>query len=429
MQREKTNIFAGVDFWLVILYFILVFLGWINIYAASLSEEHHEVFDFSAVYGKQIIWIGLAIPIIIVVLFIETRFYERFASIFYILSILSLIGLFIFGKDINGARSWYPLGSSTLQPSEFAKAFTALAVAKLLSDKVFTFKPFKNHVKAFFIILLPAFLITLQPDPGSALVYLSFLFVFYREGLPIYYFISGVFLIVVFLLTLLVGNYNSIPIMIYVSLGLFIFIIVYFGFNNRKFLKKSWLQLTFISLLVCGYIFSVNYIFNNVFQERHRNRFNIILGKTTDTQGIGYNTNQAIKTIASGSFFGKGFLEGDRTQGKFVPEQETDYIFSTVGEEWGFFGSTFVIILFISLMLRIIHLSEKQKSTFSRVYGYSIAAILFFHFFVNIGMVIGILPTVGIPLPFFSYGGSSLWGFTLLLFIFIRLDANRSYEW
>lgn len=429
MQREKNNIFAGVDLWLVLFFIVLVFLGWLNIYAASTSENHYEIFDFGARYGKQLIWIGLTIPIIIVVLFIETNFYERFASIFYIVSILSLIGLFLFGKNINGATSWYAIGSFTLQPTEFAKAFTALAVAKLLSDQAFTFKPFKNHIKAFLLIFLPALLITLQPDPGSALVYFAFFFIFYRQGLPLYYFIIGLLLIVFFLLTLKFGEYASIPIMIYVITGMFLLFIGYLIAYKSNILKRYWIQLTAFILIICGYIFSVSYIFNNVFEERHRNRFNIILGKTTDTQGVGYNTDQAIKTIASGGFSGKGYLEGDRTQGKFVPEQDTDYIFSTVGEEWGFIGSIFVITLFIVFMFRIIHIAERQKSTFSRVYGYSIATIFFVHFTVNIGMVIGLLPTIGIPLPFFSYGGSSLWGFTILLFIFIRLDANRSYEW
>lgn len=429
MQREKNNIIAGVDFWLVLLFALLVFIGWINIYAASTSEIHYEIFDFSARYGKQLIWIVLSIPLIIIVLFIETRFYERFSSLFYLAAILSLIGLFIFGKNINGAKSWYAIGSFTIQPTEFAKAFTALAIAKLLSDKSFTFRPFKNHVKAFFIIFLPAFFITLQPDPGSALVYLAFLFVFYREGLPVYYFVLGILAIILFLATLKFGNYESIPIMIFIVIGFFLSLIGYLTAYKTTFLKRNWIRLSIFIIIVCTYIFSVNLIFNKVFEQRHRDRFNIVLGKTVDTQEIGYNTDQSIKTIASGGFLGKGYLEGDRTQGKFVPEQDTDYIFSTVGEEWGFAGSTFVIALFIVFMLRIIKVAERQKSTFSRVYGYSIAAIFFFHFMVNIGMVIGLLPTIGIPLPFFSYGGSSLWGFTLLLFIFIRLDANRAYEW
>jgi rod shape determining protein RodA len=427
--REKNNIFKGVDAWLIIMYIALVSLGWINIYAATTSEFHYEILDFSSRYGKQFIWIILTIPIIIIVLFIDARFYERFSSLFYLFGILLLIGLFVFGKNINGAKSWYAIGGFTLQPAEFAKAFTALAVSKLLSDNTFTFRPFKNHVKAFFLILFPAFLITLQPDPGSGLIYLAFLFVFYREGLSIYYFFIGISAIVLFLLTLKLGYFLGIPIMIFGSMMIFLLLIVYLLVYKSTVLKRNWIQFSFLFFIVCGYIYSVSYIFNNVFEQRHRDRFNIILGETIDTQNIGYNTDQAIKTIASGGFFGKGFLEGDRTQGKFVPEQDTDYIFSTVGEEWGFLGSTIVIVLFIVFMLRIIHVAERQKTAFSRIYGYSIASIFFFHFMVNIGMVIGLLPTIGIPLPFFSYGGSSLWGFTLLLFIFIRLDANRSYEW
>ena len=429
MQREKNNIFAGVDYWLVVLFIILVFIGWLNIYAASTSETHHEIFDFSARYGKQLIWIGLTIPIIIIILFVETPFYERFSSLLYLAALLSLIGLFIFGKNINGAKSWYAIGNFTLQPTEFAKAFTALAVAKLLSDKSFTFLPFKNHIKAFFIIFLPAFFITLQPDLGSAVVYSAFLFVFYREGLPTYYFTIGILAIILFLLCIKFGNYASIPVMAYVVTTLFLMFISYLAIYKISFLKQNWHRISLFFVLISVFIFSINFIFNSVLPQHQKDRFNIVLGNTTDTQKTGYNTDQSIKTIASGGFFGKGYLEGDRTQGKFVPEQDTDYIFSTVGEEWGFLGSTVVIALFVVFMLRILHVAERQKSTFSRVYGYSIAAIFFFHFFINIGMVMGLVPTIGIPLPFFSYGGSSLWGFTLLLFIFIRLDANRTYEW
>lgn len=429
MQREKNNIFAGVDLWLVAMFAVLVFIGWLNIYAASTTENHTRILDFSSQYGKQLIWIGLTIPLITIILFIETRFYERFASLFYLAGLLLLVGLFIFGKNINGARSWYPIGSFTFQPTEFAKALTALAIAKLLSDKSFTFKPFKNHVKAFFIILLPAFFITLQPDPGSALVYLSFLFVFYREGLPAYYFVLGLIAIILFLLTLKLGVIASIPITIFIVLVVYAIFIIYTVLYKRNYFKRNWINITLSLFAICAFVSIINPIFNNVFEQRHRDRFNIVLGKSINTQDIGYNTDQSIKTIASGGFLGKGYLEGDRTQGKFVPEQDTDYIFSTVGEEWGFAGSVFVILLFLAFMLRIIHVAERQKASFSRIYGYSIAAIFFFHFMVNIGMVIGVLPTIGIPLPFFSYGGSSLWGFTLLLFIFIRLDANRSYEW
>lgn len=429
MQREKTNIFTGVDIWLVLLYAILVFLGWINIYSASVSEDHFELLDLGARYGKQLIWIGLSLPLIIIVLFIERQFYERFASIFYVISILSLLGLFVLGKNINGATSWYAIGGFTIQPAEFAKAFTALAVAKLLSDTAFTFKPFKNHIKAFFIIFFPAFLITLQPDPGSALVYLSFFVIFYREGLPLYYFIIGILGVFFFLTAIKFGNIGPIPIILIPTLAICIIYIGYLAFKKFNVLRRNWLKFVLIILAITSYIIVIPIIFNTVFEQRHRDRFNIVLGNSEDTKEIGYNTDQAIKSIASGGFNGKGFLEGDRTQGDFVPEQDTDYIFTTVGEEWGFLGSVVVIVLFVIFISRIILVAERQKSTFSRVYGYSIATIFLVHFTINIGMVIGLLPTIGIPLPFFSYGGSSLWGFTLLLFIFVRLDANRSFEW
>lgn len=429
MQREKTNIFTGVDIWLVLLYVILVFLGWINIYSASVSEDHYEILDFSTRYGKQLIWIALSIPLIILVLFIERQFYERFASIFYVLAIVSLLGLFLFGKNINGATSWYAIGGFTIQPSEFAKAFTALAVAKLLSDTSFTFKPIKNHIKAFFIIFFPALLITLQPDPGSALVYLSFFVIFYREGLPTYYFTIGILAVFFFLASIKFGSFGAVPIILIPTLILFVIYILYLAIKKTSVLRRNWIKLVGIILAITAYIFVIPFLFNNLLEQRHRDRFNIVLGNTEDTQEIGYNTDQAIKSIASGGFNGKGFLEGDRTQGDFVPEQDTDYIFTTVGEEWGFLGSTIVIIVFIIFISRIILVAERQKSTFSRVYGYSIAIIFLVHFTINIGMVIGLLPTIGIPLPFFSYGGSSLWGFALLLFIFVRLDANRSFEW
>lgn len=353
----------------------------------------------------------------------DAKFYERYASIIYLCSLILLIGLFIFGKNINGATSWYNIGGFSLQPSEFAKAATALAIAKLVSDKQFNLKKWNTQIQASLILFFPAFLIVLQPDPGSALVYTAFLFVLYREGLPIYYITGAFTLVFLFIITLFFGYLHT---LIGITL-LFIIILAYF--YRKKFLKKGWIKIFSLYLISIFFIFSVDFVFNHVFEQRHRNRFNILLGKTQDIKSIGYNTNQSVITIASGGLTGKGFLEGERTQGDFVPEQQTDYIFTTVGEEWGFLGSVFVILIFIFFILRIIHIAERQKSKFSRVYGYSIAAIFFTHFAINIGMVIGLLPTIGIPLPFFSYGGSALWGFTVLLFIFIRLDANRSYEW
>lgn len=425
MRRKNNNIFYGIDWVLVLFYFILIFLGWINIYSATITENQFDLVNFSTEYGKQLIWIGLSIPLILLILLFEAKFYEKFSSIIYLISLVSLLGLFVLGKNINGATSWYDFGGFSIQPSEFAKAATALAIAKLVSDKLFNLKKLNTQIQAFLILFFPAILITLQPDPGSALVYAAFIFVLYREGLPFYHITVGFIALILFVSTLYFGHTHTLV----VSLLLFSIILLYFYFYRKRALKKGIIKIIGLYLIVALYIFSVDFVFNQVFEQRHRDRFNILLGKTDDIKDIGYNTNQSVTTIASGGITGKGFLEGERTQGNFVPEQQTDYIFTTVGEEWGFMGSALVIILFVLFLLRIIQIAERQKSKFSRVYGYSIAAIFFTHFAINIGMVIGLLPTIGIPLPFFSYGGSALWGFTVLLFIFIRLDANRIYEW
>ena len=425
MRIEKNNIFYGIDWILVILYVTLVGFGWVNIYATTTSVNNSEILDLSTRYGKQLLWIILCVPLIILILFFNSKFYEKFASILYFISILSLAGLFLFGKNINGATSWYNFGFMGLQPSEFAKAFTALALAKLLSDRQYNLKLIKNQIKAFIIIFLPALLIALQPDLGSVLVYLSFFFVLNREGLTLNYIILGSLAIILFLLTLLFGP-STIIVIVFTVLSIIVF---YYLRRNKGYFKFNWFKILGIYVVFGIYIFSSGYIFNNVFEQHQRDRFEILLGLSKDTKKIGYNTNQSLQAISSGGGFGKGFLQGDRTQGNFVPEQDTDYIFSTVGEEWGFLGSSLVIILFMLLLYRIIYLAETHKNKFGRIYGYSLASILFFHVVINIGMVTQLLPTVGIPLPFFSYGGSSLWGFTLLLFIFIKLDANKSYDW
>jgi len=424
LRQEKNNIFFGIDWLLVLFFTLLVGFGWINIYAASYTDESVQAFDFSSKYGKQLLWILFSIPLIILILFINSKFYQRFSSIFFILSLLTLIGLFLFGTKINGAKSWYRFGGISLQPSEFAKAFTALALAKLMSDRKYNLSILKNQLKAFIIIFLPSFLIALH-DPGSAIIYLAFFFVLNREGLTLAYIIFGALSIVLFIATILVG-------MKVVISSLFILIttfIIYNIYRNKRFLKFNWMKVVAMYLFSSLFIFSADYSYNNILKKHQRDRFEVILGKTSDTKQIGYNTDQSIQTISSGKFWGKGFLEGDKTQGNFVPAQDTDYIFSVVGEEWGFVGSSFVIVLFMALLYRIIYRAEKHANKFGRIYGYGVASILFFHLIVNIGMVIGVLPTVGIPLPFFSYGGSSLWGFTLLLFIFIKLDAQKSYDW
>lgn len=423
MSRNK-NILLDIDWNLVFIYFLLIFIGLINIYATSYSSEHHKILDFNVEYGKQIGFIVSGLAIIVFLLFIESRFYMQFGSIFYLIAILSLIGLFVFGKTVNGARSWYAIGNFTLQPSEFVKIGVALGVAKLIGDKQFDLRHFKNQAKAFLLIMIPVILIALQPDMGSALVFFTFFFVFYREGLPKYYIIVGLSFIT---LALTVIKFGLLPIEIALFL-LFISFISFIFKRNRYFFRKYWMQYILIYVAVGFFAFFVSFTYKHILPQHQKDRIDLALGIIKDNKGKGYNIIQSQVAIGNGGLLGKGFLKGQQTKGKFVPEQHTDFIFSAIGEEWGFLGSVLVIILYISLILRIIHLAEKSKSKFTRVYGYSIAAIFFFHFAINIGMVIGLFPTIGIPLPFLSYGGSSFWAFTILLFIFIRLYANNKYE-
>lgn len=425
MRKIRNNIFYGADFILILLFLILIILGLINIYSVSSSSADFDSLSLSSRFGTQLLWIGISIPIIIIIFFLEAKLFERFATLFYIFIILILAGLFVFGKNINGATSWYSLGSFNLQPSEIAKAITALTVAKILNETYFDLRKFHYQWQIFIIVLLPALLISFQPDPGSALVYASFFFVFYREGLPWYYIFFGILAILLFVSTLYFGK----TIMMFTLAGFILLSSLYLFFIKKRRFKRFWGGLLIIFTFSTLFIYSVDYIVNHVFEQHHRDRFMVILGKTVDTKGIGYNTNQSVLTIGSGGFSGKGYMYGDRTKGKFVPEQDTDYIFSTIGEEWGFIGSSIVILVFTTFLLRILVLAERQKNKFSRIYGYSVASIFFIHFMINIGMVIGVLPTIGIPLPFFSYGGSALLGFTILLFIFIKLDANKVYEW
>jgi len=411
-----TKTYVRFDWLIIFMYVALVTMGWINIYSASLSDTAEGYFDFSQIYGKQMLWIGLSLILIIFVLAIESKFYERFASVIYIVSLASLLGLFIFGRTIAGTTAWYDFGGFSIQPSEFAKAATALALGKYVSDIQTDMKDFKNQVGAFIILALPVILIMMQPDPGSVLVYAAFVFPLYREGLHGVYLLLGLFATVIFVSTLAFGS-------IWVALGVLLITGILFFKNRKK--RPNVIKYVFIAVSCIALTFSVSYIFNNVFKQHHRDRFNIVLGKEVDARGIGYNTHQSEIAISNGGWLGKGWTEGTQTKGNFVPEQHTDYIFSTVGEEWGFLGSMVVVLLFVGLIVRLIFKAEKQKSQFGRVYGYSVAAILFLHFFVNIGMVTGIFPTVGIPLPFFSYGGSALWGFTILLFIFVKLDGTN----
>ena len=402
------------DWVTIFIYIALVAIGWINLYSASFNEASTSFFDVKQVYTKQLMFICLSVLLIIFILAIEAKFYERFSSIIYLIALFSLLGLFLFGKNVNGATSWYAVGGFTIQPSEFAKVATSLALAKYVSDIQIDLLTFQDQIKSLIIVFLPAILIIPQPDPGSALVYLALIFALYREGLPTIYLLFSFIVAALFVATLSFGT-------VWVSL----LILLITGIIIFKSEKKSIFKYGILAVACIGFSISVNFIFENVLEQRHRDRFNIVLGKQVDTKSIGYNTNQSEIAIGSGGWTGKGWLQGTQTKGKFVPEQDTDYIFSTVGEEWGFIGSMGVVVLFLFLIIRLLILSERQKSQFSRIYGYSVASILFFHFFINIGMVSGLLPTIGIPLPFFSYGGSGLWGFTILLFIFIRLDASN----
>lgn len=417
---KNQSVSNNIDWVTVIIYIVLVIFGWMTIYSADITPNSQYYFDFNQNYGKQLIFIGLNIFLITIILSVDAKFYEKFASVLFGFSLVLLFGLFFFGKTIAGQRCWYGIGSFTLQPSEFAKATTALALAKYLSDSQINLKNTNHQLIALLIILLPIFLILPQPDPGSALIFIMLILVLNREGLPSWYLLTGLAAIILFVLSLILKVQ-------YVILIAALAIAIQY-FKSRK-INRNIILSTILLLLATGFVFSVDYVFENVFKQHHRDRFNILLGKQVDMDGIGYNTNQSEIAIGSGGWFGKGYLEGTQTKGNFVPEQHTDYIFTTIGEEWGFLGSLVLVGLFAGLILRIIYLAERQKTKFSRVYGYGVASILFTHFFVNISMVVGIFPTIGVPLPFLSYGGSSLWGFTILLFIFVKMDANKVNEW
>ncbi len=418
----SNNFIYRLDWWLILIYLFLVIVGIVNVYSATYTESLESIFDFSQLAGKQLLFLFISIFLGAIILGINIKFFEHFATSSYITSILLLIGLFFFGKTVSGATSWYDLGGFSLQPSEFAKIGTAMMIAGYLGKFQSDLKKSKTLLKVIGYLLIPFILIVLQPDPGSALVYFAFFIPLLREGLNFAYLIIFLSLLALFFITLSFKLSTSIGI---IGIITFVIYLILKKFSSKI---KIWpFILTFI--ISIGFSFSVDYIFNNLFEQRHRDRINVVIGKTLDSKGVGYNINQSKIAIGSGGLRGKGFLQGTRTKGDFVPEQQTDYIFSTIGEEWGFLGGFLVILMFGILIIRIIIRAEKQNSKFRRVFSYGVAGLIFIHFFVNIGMTLGMVPTIGIPLPFISYGGSSLLAFSLMIFIHLNFDANRLNEW
>lgn len=395
-------------------------MGWMTIYSASLPLEETSIFDISQIYGRQMLFIGLTIPLILVILFSDAKIFERLSFVFYGVGILLLLGLFVFGVTKKGQTNWYQFGGFGFQPSEFVKTATALLLAKYLSYSQINLKYTKHQMIGLAIVGIPVLLILMQPDAGSAMIFISLIFVLNREGLPSWYFFSGIIAIALFFLSLVIEPFYLIGIV-------FVVMVIHYIFNRK--ISRNPIVYGLLYLVMAGFAFSVSYVYDKVLEPHQKDRINVLIGDDVDLKREGYNLNQSMIAIGSGGLLGKGYLEGTQTKGGFVPEQHTDYIFTTVGEEWGFVGSITVILLFVALFLRIIYLAENQKTKFSRVYGYCVATYLFTHFFVNIAMLIKLFPTIGVPLPFFSYGGSSLWSFTILLFIFIKLDANKVNEW
>ncbi len=405
----------------IALYIGLVSFGIINIYSSSFNESFTSLFDVGSIVGKQVIFFFLSLIAFIFILFTKSKFIDNSTSIVYFLSIILLVGLFIFGVERGGAKSWYAIGPISFQPSELAKFGTALFLSKFLSIIQTDLKSNKDIIVVLIIILVPLILTTIQPDPGTALIFLAFIFPVIREGLNLNYFYFGLSIILTLFLTLKFSFLVSLAIL---SIIFFTYLIY---LRNKKF-KISLLKLIFSFFLLIAISFSTNYLFDNVLEQRHRDRINLVLGKEIDTSGIGYNINQSKIAITNGGLFGTGFLEGTQTKGNFVPRQHTDFIFSTIGEEWGFMGTSLTILLFSILIIRLISRAEKQPNHFRRIYSYCFASLIFFHFFINVGMSIGLIPSIGIPLPFISYGGSSLLIFSLMFFVYINFDSSRLKE-
>ena len=402
----------------MLLYFLLVSLGWLNIFAVVYDAQNPgmSIFDFSINSGKQLIWIGTGGVLFFIIMLMDFRFYDSFAYFIYGGMMLVLLFVLFFGTEVAGSRSWFSIGSFRLQPSEFTKFTTALAVAKYISSKNKVFNSLSSQIVLFGIIALPAVLIIFQGDTGTAMVFSAFIVAFYREGFSLVLLGIGIAATILFILTLFVPK-------LYLMIAVVVTSFLLIGINARK--TRRIMMVAASGVAIIGVIFSVDFVVNDLLQPHQQNRIKALINPDADPLGYGWNVTQSKIAIGSGGFWGKGFLEGTQTKFDFVPEQSTDFIFCTIGEEHGWFGSLVLIVLFVLLLIRVTAIAERQKSTFARVYGYSVAGILFFHFAINIGMTIGLFPVIGIPLPFFSYGGSSLWAFTILLFILVKLDAHR----
>lgn len=415
-MNNQRSLFFNVDWFVILTYLALCIFGWFNIHAAVYDPGHPSIIDLDTNYGKQLIFIISAIIIGFTILILDSKFFNTFSPIFYGLTLILLVLVLIIGRNVGGNQAWIPIGSFRLQPSEFAKFTTCLLLARYLGSSTIKVQDLRAQLIAAFIILIPTALILLQPDTGSALTFTSLILVLYREGLSGYFLIIEGLSIILFILTVLYNKY-------YVLLGVLALAgwFIYLYRKNRRTITVLGLGVIFSVI----FIFSVDFAYNRILKPHQKSRIDVILGKVNDPRGMGYNLNQSKIAIGSGGLWGKGYLQGTQTKYNFVPEQSTDFIFCTVGEEWGFAGCFVVIGLYLFLLLRIITIAERQRSSFPRIYGYGVASILFFHFFINIGMTIGLIPVIGIPLPFLSYGGSSLWSFTILLFILLKFDSNR----
>jgi rod shape determining protein RodA len=414
--QQGNRFFFNVDWITILIYIAICAIGFVNIYASIYSPDTTGVFSFNTNYGKQLIFILTGLILGFSILLLDAKFFSVFSPIIYGMTIFLLLVVLVIGRKVAGNQAWIPIGSFRLQPSEFAKFGTALLMARYISSFTPKLRDAKSIFIAGIIVAVPLFFIMLQPDTGSALVFLSFMFPLYREGLSGYWLLVFLGMIILFIADFLL------PVGLVISL--IVLIGGFFIYQNRR-RQKVVFTVAFATIIAIAYLFVVKLTYTKVLEPHQRTRIEIMLGLKTDPKGAGYNVIQSKIAIGSGQAFGRGFLQGTQTKYGYVPEQSTDFIFSTIGEEWGFLGCSLVIALYAFMLLRIVNLAERQRSTFSRVYGYCVASIIFFHVFINIGMTIGIIPVIGIPLPFISYGGSSLWSFTVLLFIFLKLDSNR----